>query len=103
MVHVWLSRYEADGLGRPDEQVPPALPSWATEWRLLAALDPDILALDLAGVPYWQARRVGVHRIGQLTKPDLLVVQIHRHTTQVRAGQTPRNRTGLKVLAAWHD
>ena len=41
---------------------------------LLAALDPEVIALDLAGVPYWQARRVGVHRIGQLTKPDLLVV-----------------------------
>src|SRR5215469_11733275 len=75
----------------------------ATEWRLLAALDPDVLALDLAGVPYRHARRVGVHRIGQLTKPDLLVVQLHRHTTLARAGQTPRTRTGLEVLAAGHD
>jgi len=65
--------------------------------------DPDVLALDLAGVPYWQARRVGVHRIGQLTKPDPLVVQIHRHSTLVRAGQTPRTRAGPEVLAAWHD
>ena len=45
-----------------------------TEWRLLAAPGPGVLGLDLAGVPYWQARSVGVHRIGQLTKPDLLLV-----------------------------
>src|SRR5215470_4269926 len=89
--------------GRPGEQVPPAPPSWATEERLLAALGPDVRALDLAGVPYRQARRVGVHRIGQPTKPDLLLVQIHRHTTLVRAGQTPRTRTGPDVLAAGHD
>src|SRR5262249_51367680 len=59
--------------GRPGGQVPPAPPSWAAEGRLLAALDPDVLALDLAGVPYRQPRRARVHRIGQLTKPDLLV------------------------------
>ena len=50
-----------------------------------------------------QARRVAVHRIGHLTKPDLLAVQIHRHATLVRAGQVPCTRTGLEALAAWHD
>ena len=80
--------------------MPPTPPSSATEWHLLTALDPDVLAPDLAGVPYWQARRVGVHRIGQLTEADLLVVQIHRHATLVRAGQAPGTRTELEVLAA---
>src|SRR5262249_41765469 len=85
---------------RPHHQLTPAPPCWATEGRLLAAFDPDVLALDLAGVPYRQARRVGVHRLGQLAKADLLLVQIHRRTTLVRAGRT---RTGLDVLAAGHD